>query len=103
MARNKRRLLNRRSEDDLKEVSTLVEHQRRYDTDGRRLAGFSSEQIAAMDARQRVAVRADGWLVLPDLVTLHGPLSCTRERIELCPCAGCASARVEWRKRTGRV
>jgi hypothetical protein len=45
-----------------------------------------------MNANDLARVRANGWLVLPDLITPHAPP---------CSCEDCETARAVWRDRCG--
>jgi hypothetical protein len=62
MARNKRRLRNRRPKNDMREAFAICLNQRRHDALGNRLPGHTSDEITAMGPGEREKVRQAGWL-----------------------------------------
>jgi hypothetical protein len=88
--------------DASKEVLAIVVNQRRYDTTGKRLRLFSAEELRAMSPEALERFKHETWLCLPDLIEPHAPLRFGPQRVELCCCDDCVSARSDWRKRTGR-
>jgi len=102
--RGKRKLrITPRSAEDWDEILRVTLSQRHRDSDGYPLPGFTLAEIAIMSIEQRDALKSDGWLKLPALVTAHGPLRHEKDRLILCPCDECVRARQDWRNRTGRI
>ena len=101
--RGKRKLrITPRSAKDWDEILRVTLSQRHRDTNGNRLPGCTPEEIAVMSIEQREALKSEGWLKLPALVT-HGPVRYEAEKVTLCPCVGCRTTIEDWRSRTGRI
>jgi hypothetical protein len=92
----------RPGKDRSQEIFEICLGQRRADSRGRRLRTFSMDELAGMSAAELAAVKRDGWTVLPDLITPHGPTGHDAEGIIECQCADCASAREAWQELTGK-
>jgi hypothetical protein len=97
----KRAYIGKRKRDLDEECFQLALLQPRWDTYGRKIPGFTVEQIMAMSDEEREALKAE--CSLPSLVLPHPPVKFMVDGIEYCKCAGCASAIKEWRERTGRI
>ena len=67
MARNKRRLRNRRPKNDMQEALVLCLNQKRHDSAGNRIKGYTFDEIAAMGSVEREKVRQAGWLATQKL------------------------------------
>jgi len=103
MAQGKRQVRGRREGQDgrSREIFEIAMAQRRHDSFGKRLRTFDLEELGGMSAAEPARVRANGWLVLPDMVTMHGPLRYDVNGETPCPCEDCEGARAAWRERTG--
>jgi len=70
--RGKRKLrITPRSARDWDEILRVTLSQRHRDTNGNRIPGCTLEEIAIMSIEQRDALKSDGWLKLPKLITPH--------------------------------
>ena len=103
MGQGKRRTrVARRPKKDWDEVLRVTLSQRFRDTNGNRIPGCNPEEIAVMSIEQREALKSEGWLKLPALVT-HGPVRYEADKVIECPCVECRTAIEDWRRRTGRM
>jgi hypothetical protein len=57
-----KRRLRGRKKDALQEVFALCLNQRRHDADGKRITGYTADQIMEMGPGERAAVKRSGWL-----------------------------------------
>lgn len=62
MARNRRRLRNRRPKNDLQECLAICLAQKRRDALGNRLPLYTADEITAMGPEERQKVREAGWM-----------------------------------------
>jgi hypothetical protein len=82
------------------EILDVCLRQRREDSYGRKLKGYSLEELTAMPLAEFVRVKADGRL--PSLRTPHGSTGWTKDGVTMCKCEDCETARADWRYRTGK-
>jgi hypothetical protein len=60
--KGKRRLRSGHRKADLQEAFALCLNQKRHDAQGKRLPGYSSDEIMEMTPAQREQVKQAGWL-----------------------------------------